>query len=349
MRALSQREVEDIMSSLSEDQRSYIIKHTKQSKKSKWIETLAKKKGIVLSENMSLEVVEDKLDEWMLVDVLDGGYGNRPYECECGKSLRFQYIVYHKGDDKTYKLGETCFEHYTDLQPEVLKDILKGFHHVDLERDEILLKLKQKRYPDLTKYLVIDSIPAELKKQIQLLIPLSNSQLGNIQHLMNEHDLQIKRNEVYKGLTSQQLLVFNSLDSKEKVEVLTTISNRTGYLVDKEDAEMIGDPGIIQFASVHLPLLKRHIKIFKKFVEELERKEWEDAKERARAVDYATLIENHKYHFKKLLELENVMSPGLRQECEEMKQSIKSIKNGGTIDYESFSVILNNLLTALKI
>lgn len=71
MRALSQREVEYIMSSLSEDQRTFIMEHTKQSKKSKWIETLAKKKGIVLSESMSLEAVEDKLDEWMLVDVLD--------------------------------------------------------------------------------------------------------------------------------------------------------------------------------------------------------------------------------------------------------------------------------------
>lgn len=344
MRALSQREVEDIMSSLSEDQRSFIMEHKKQSKKSKWIETLAKKKGFVLSESMSLEAIEDKLDEWMLVDVLDGGYGNRPYECECGKPLRFQYIVYHKGDDKTYKLGETCFEHYTDLQPEILKDILKGFHHVDLERDEILLKLKQKDNPDLTKYLVVDSIPLNIKQQIQLRIPLTNNQIAKIKYLMNEYDLQLKREEAHKKLTHQQLLVFNTLTSKEQKEILNKFVHSNGLLVEEEHAEKIGDLEIGEFAYANLPVLERHMLIINDYIAELDRIEIESK----RVISYSTLIDLHLKDLQKLSNLTSVISNGQRREWDEIRQSVKSLKDGSTFDYEVFCIKLGNLRYALK-
>ncbi|MEK3992679.1 hypothetical protein [Robertmurraya sp. FSL R5-0851] len=344
MRALSKREVENIMSSLSEDQRNFLMEHTKQSKKSKWIETLANKKGIVLSDNMSLEAVEEMLDEWVLVDVLDGGYGSRPYECECGKSLRFQYIVYHKRDDTTYKLGETCFEHYTDLQPEVLKDIKTGFHLVDLERDEILLKFKQKDNPDLTKYLVVDTIPLNIKQQIQLHIPLTNNQLAKVKYLMTEYDLQLKREEAYNNLTQQQLLVFNTLISKEQKEILNKFVHSTGLLIEQEHAEKIGDLEIGEFAYANLPLLERHLPIIDEYITELDKKERDSKK----LITYQTLIELHLKELKKLSNLESVMSIGQRREWEEIRLSVKSLKNGSTFDYELFCIKIENLRYALK-
>ncbi len=91
---------------------------------------------VTLSEGMTEAEVEEELDSWVLKEVLDGGFGNKPYRCECGTPLRYQYIVLHTKEKKIYKLGETCLENYTNLSPEIINDIKKGFHNIDLERDE---------------------------------------------------------------------------------------------------------------------------------------------------------------------------------------------------------------------
>ncbi|MEK1828912.1 hypothetical protein AAAC51_07130 [Priestia megaterium] len=87
-----------------------------------------KQKGIVLEEDMSPEEAVEAVKDWVLLEVLDAGYGNKGfYHCECGAGLRFQYIVHHEPENKTYKLGETCLGNYTELSPEILKDIKKAF------------------------------------------------------------------------------------------------------------------------------------------------------------------------------------------------------------------------------
>lgn len=120
---LPAKEVKAIMETLKEEQKLFIQDNYKQSKKSKWIEVLARNKGIVLHENMTFDAIIKTINDWIILDILDGGYGLRPYRCECGKVLRFQYIVHHQTKNRTYKLGETCFGNYTNLSPEILRDI----------------------------------------------------------------------------------------------------------------------------------------------------------------------------------------------------------------------------------
>ena len=105
---LAKHEVEQLMALLNEEQRAFLEEHSKQSKKSKWIESLARRKGIVLDPDLSYEEMGALVDDWILVDILDSGLGNRNYHCECGRPLRYQYLVHHKKVDKTYGLGSKC-------------------------------------------------------------------------------------------------------------------------------------------------------------------------------------------------------------------------------------------------
>ncbi len=140
---LTENEVNRFIQLLDDRQRAFLEDYVKQSKKSKWLEQLARKKGIVvLQDNMSTTDIWNKINDWELKEILDGGYGERPYRCECGMPLRFCFVVHHRQENKTYRLGETCLTNYTMLSPDLIKDITNGFHTIDLERDDILIKFE---------------------------------------------------------------------------------------------------------------------------------------------------------------------------------------------------------------
>ncbi|HHW37451.1 MAG TPA: hypothetical protein GXX18_09475 [Bacillales bacterium] len=180
---LTQAEVDQIYQKLTPIQKEFIDSFEKRGKKSKWLEALAKKKGIVVNENMSEQELIEKVNDWVLVDILDGGEGNRPYKCECGMPLRYQYIVSHQSKEQIYKLGETCLENYTNLSSEIIRDIKKGFHVINLERDELLLKISKNYITLFEKYKEIE-IPKELLEQISFDIPLTNRQEKRLEKLL---------------------------------------------------------------------------------------------------------------------------------------------------------------------
>ena len=90
MEPLTEREVNEIQNTLTGEQKKFLNEHLQRSKKSKWLEILSLKKGITLAEGMTDKEIEEELDSWVLKEILDGGFGNRPYRCECGMPLRFQ-------------------------------------------------------------------------------------------------------------------------------------------------------------------------------------------------------------------------------------------------------------------
>ncbi|KYD29789.1 hypothetical protein [Geobacillus stearothermophilus] len=189
---LTEAEVDEIYQLLTPKQHKYMDAFTKRSKKSKWLEVLALKKGIIVTEDMDNEQLAEAVDDWILVEILDGGRGNRPFRCECGMPLRYQYIVTHKKQNKTYKLGETCLGNYTRLTPEIIRDIKKGFHSIHLERDELLLKIYHGEKTDIKEFVGIE-IPQSYLEQIEHDIPLLDKQLQKL------HDqLHAKRMEELK-------------------------------------------------------------------------------------------------------------------------------------------------------
>ncbi|MBP1991822.1 hypothetical protein [Paenibacillus eucommiae] len=199
---LTEKEVNQLLQLLTDEQRKYLENYMKQSKKSKWLENLAKKKGYVLQKDLSIEDAWNTLNDWELEDVLDGGYGLRPYKCECGMPLRFCYIVRHRAENKMYRLGETCLENYTMLSSDLIQDITKGFHKIDLERDDILIKYAQEwTYPTDYEGLVL---PEPFQKQVHIGLPLSKAQMKKIERLFKHDLIRIRKEKKFEKIIQQR-------------------------------------------------------------------------------------------------------------------------------------------------
>jgi hypothetical protein len=130
MQILSKKQVHEGLALLNPRQQDYILHNENQSKKSKWLEVLARNKGISITKDTPLEELENLID-WVLLEVKDSGFGNKDYRCICGTPLRYQYIVLNKKNGEQLGLGETCFQNHTNLSAEVVKDIVNEFHKID--------------------------------------------------------------------------------------------------------------------------------------------------------------------------------------------------------------------------
>lgn len=98
----------------------------------------------------------------------DSGYerskGNRNLlQCECGKGLKYQFILKSKKSGATKKLGIAHFSQHLGIPIEVANEVKKGFNRIDLGMDEVLRKFDSNR-----------SFPQE-KYEMYLLMGLSDS------------------------------------------------------------------------------------------------------------------------------------------------------------------------------
>ncbi len=184
---MSQKQVDSIWKLLTPEQQNWITEFTNRRRRDQWFETLARKKGIILEAGMSEQEKRDAIDDWELIEILDGGEGNRPYRCECGKAIRYLFRVRHQKEGKTYGLGSTCIEHYTGLSADVVRDIEKGILQINTERDELLIKIWKNERTDLSKYINkgVD-IPECIIKQVEIGLPLLDKQINRLEEALSE-------------------------------------------------------------------------------------------------------------------------------------------------------------------
>lgn len=97
MRLLTEEKVSHYMSLLNQSQRDFLQEYIKQSKKSKWLQVLAEKKGISIEGELDFKNLEAKIADWVLVDVRDGGLGKRPYRCACGQKITVSVYCFSQG------------------------------------------------------------------------------------------------------------------------------------------------------------------------------------------------------------------------------------------------------------
>ena len=71
--------------------------------------------------------------------IFDNGFINPDTPCECGRPLRYQYIVEHKPTNEARRFGITHFEGHTGVSASIINEIKKGFNSIDYEQDELLL------------------------------------------------------------------------------------------------------------------------------------------------------------------------------------------------------------------
>ncbi|WP_163971086.1 hypothetical protein [Oceanobacillus halotolerans] len=360
---LSEQVVYKLLQKLTEEQQAFIDKFIKQSKKSKWLEVLADKKGYNINNEDELGEIEYKIDDWVLEEVLDSGYGNREYRCECGKALRYQYIVRHTKTNKVHKLGETCFENYTSLTPEIIKDIKKEFYTINLERDEILFRMRRNEITEIEEYEEI-MLPELIKEQLELGIALSYKQEEKLDKLLYEkrrrqleQDQERRRleyeeeiNKFVASLSKEQQSYVKSFD-RNTIEELYDVMISANKDV-KRQKDMLEDDDIPEDIKVHIkygfPLLDQHekrireIKESKIYLAKMIQKNNVD-------ISYEEVVKRHLSTLKQVREKENHIPEGLVKDWEKIQSDVLVLKKGKSIDYSSWKRSLRNLIIPIRV
>jgi hypothetical protein len=181
-------ERESLLSLLTDQQRTFILEHVKRGKKTIFANELAKDKGLVLPIEASTEDIEMLLDEWVLEDYIDNGFINPETPCECGRPLRYQYIVKHKSTNEIRRFGITHFEEHTGIPAEIVSAIKKGFSVIDYEMDDLLSKIKSNWSLDDKELFIPDGFifPKEIRNHLDNQVPLLDRQIQHLRKLVSQ-------------------------------------------------------------------------------------------------------------------------------------------------------------------
>lgn len=193
MAKLSDVESKEIYNSLTPDQKRVLDYHVKRGMKTKWLNAWAEKLGNVLTEEdlSDPDKFMENLLEWILVDYEDNLVVDGRIRCECGRALRHRYTLLHKPTGMVYKLGSVHFEQHTGLSPEMVSLITKGLRKIDLERDEILTKVKTKWKLPFTIPLGVE-IPKDMAEQLTFDVPLLARQVKRLSDLVQKYNREYK-------------------------------------------------------------------------------------------------------------------------------------------------------------
>lgn len=192
---LSKFERDKIFATMTPVQQAYLIDELKRGKRTAFANILARDKGDVITPKMTLEEVEASLGEWRLLDFIDAGPGYKqikpPFKCQCGKVLRYQYVIEHQSTKEVRKFGIVHFEEHTGFPPRTIKEITHGFEKIDYELDEILTKYAQNwTLPlDLPDGFML---PDDIIKLIGLRLPLLDRQVAKLSVKIREYKLSLR-------------------------------------------------------------------------------------------------------------------------------------------------------------
>ncbi|MBS4197042.1 DUF3895 domain-containing protein [Lederbergia citri] len=202
---LSRSEKDLIFDSLTPEQKEFIQHHVKRGKKTAFANVMATDKGMVIPEHADLDEAEMLLDEWILEDYIDNGFTNPETPCECGRPLRYQYIVRHKVTNEIRRFGIEHFKEHTGFLPEIISEIRKGFNVIDYEMDELLLKFKNNwKLREEIPFLADDfEIPEEFQSYLDIDLPLLDKHIEKLKKLIREHMEQVREQRTFEYSKSQ--------------------------------------------------------------------------------------------------------------------------------------------------
>ncbi|WP_374724220.1 DUF3895 domain-containing protein [Calidifontibacillus erzurumensis] len=215
---LSVEERDKILNSLTENQKDFLLNEMKRGKKTVFANIMAKDKGIVLPEHVTSEEIELLLDDWILEDYIDNGFVNPETPCECGRPLRYQYIVKHLQTGEVRRFGISHFEQHTNIPPNIVKEIIDGFNRIDYELDEILTKIQNGwKLEKFIKEIPEDiQIPFDIKKHLDAQVPLLDRQLHRLNVLINQHSMNNVTRRENKLLPVEPIIISKPIDNAEE-------------------------------------------------------------------------------------------------------------------------------------
>jgi hypothetical protein len=184
-KSLTNSERDQLLQDLTFDQQSYLMNTLKRGKKTAFANVIAKSKGRIIPSGATDEEIGMLLDDWILDDYLDAGVVSEDVKCECGRALRYQYIVRHVKTGEMRRFGINHFEEHTGLPATIVKEVVQGFTKIDYELDELLLK-RQNGSPtyDIPEGL---NLPADIEQPLSLQLPLLDRQERRLNSLIRAY------------------------------------------------------------------------------------------------------------------------------------------------------------------
>lgn len=203
-----------ILHTLSSDQKEFIELNLKRSRKDVFDTNLARDKG-----EESINIQDE--DEW--------GFSEYNYDedqnlkCECGRSLKHQFVVINKSTGVIRKFGKDHFHIHTGIPKQIVNDILKGFGKIDYDLDELLYKVKcgwnrevLKRATELKI-----KIPKEIQKFLNVQLPLLDKYIDTIYELVLKEEneqMRKRRLEAEKEERKRLKIEQDELKARKKAE-----------------------------------------------------------------------------------------------------------------------------------
>ncbi|MBN8207802.1 DUF3895 domain-containing protein [Bacillus sp. NTK071] len=171
---LTTTERDKLFQQLSTDQQRYLTQFLKRGRKTVFANVIARDKGRIIPYGASDEEIEMLLDDWILDDFIDAGIVSDELLCECGRPLRYQYVVRHVKTGEVLRFGINHFEEHTGMSSVIVKEVMKGFNTIDYELDELLVKLSKGK----SSYEVPPgmNIPKDISDHFELDLPLLDRQ-----------------------------------------------------------------------------------------------------------------------------------------------------------------------------
>ncbi|WP_273835333.1 DUF3895 domain-containing protein [Guptibacillus sedimenti] len=184
-KSLTNSERDQILQDLTFDQQSYLMNILKRGKKTAFANVIAQSKGRMIPNGATDEEIGMLLDDWILDDYLDAGAVSEDLKCECGRALRYQYIVRHVKTGEVRRFGINHFEEHTGLPGTIVKEVVQGFTKIDYELDELLLKM-QNGSPtyDIPEGL---KLPTDIEEPLSLQLPLLDRQEKRLNSLIRSY------------------------------------------------------------------------------------------------------------------------------------------------------------------
>lgn len=229
---------DDILSRLTEEQKDYVTNKVKRGYRTIFANEMAKMKGNVIYPDASFEEIEKLVEDWILVDYID--HIDLLGRCECGRPLRYEYVVKHIPTDNVLSFGETHFEQHTQIDGRIVKAVLKGFDKINLERDELLGKIADDW--SLYNHLAIspsdleeafDGLPEDIRECLHLQLPLLDRQLSKLRRIVSERR-ERRTDEVFSpeqavGNREHVPIVDSMLETTEEYQQLSLLDQEVDY------------------------------------------------------------------------------------------------------------------------
>lgn len=231
---LTQSERDELLLSLTDKQKEFFKEHLRRGRKTIFANVLAREKASSVDDTTITEIAS----QWELQDYIDAGPGWRSGSqlfCECGRALRYQYIVYNKETSEVKKFGITHFEEHVGIPPHLVKEIVKGIAEIDYEGDEILMKIENGWVlADEQIYEIPNEI--EVPKDVQLHfdydIPLLNRQILRLKRMIAMHLKEIEEERVQQQRLEKEM--------KRQKKESAMVSRREAMLQSREWKHGIG-------------------------------------------------------------------------------------------------------------